>query len=216
MAANQKKVDKLKKQESQATQPDQLMNCAREILLEVGDAKWAKDVFTKAIAATADFINPVDYMRQISEMVLEDLKDPVWANEIMEKCLKNPKLETLEKFDIAYFYSQYGEPDGFHARSISIYKDLLKVSPKNIEPEQFYQAADVIFNDLNDKDLTVKFLEQAAKVSTAAWDLIFIAQRYAELLEDKITAKRFVDLAVKACDDKDEVDSIKEQAKEFM
>ena len=92
----------------------------------------------------------------------------------------------------------------------------MKVSPKNIEPEQFYQAADVIFNDLNDKDLAVKFLEQAAKVSTAAWDLIFIAQRYAELLEDKITAKKFVDLAVKACDDKDEVDSIKEQAKEFM
>ena len=103
MAANQKKVDKLKKQESQATQPDQLMNCAREILLEVGDPKWAKEVFTKAIAATADFINPVDYMRQISQMVLEDLKDPVWANEIMEKCLKSPKLETLEKFDIAYF-----------------------------------------------------------------------------------------------------------------
>ena len=192
------------------------MNCAREIVLEVGDPKWAKEVFAKAITATTDFINPVDYMRQISQMVLEDLKDPVWANEIMEKCLKSPKLETLEKFDIAYFYSQYGEPDGFHARSISIYKDLLKANLKSIEPEQFYQAADVIFNDLNDKDLTVKFLEQAAKVSTAAWDLIFIAQRYAELLEDKITAKRFVDLAVKACDDKDEVDSIKEQAKEFM
>jgi tetratricopeptide (TPR) repeat protein len=209
-------VDKLKKQESQATQPDQLMNCAREIILEVGDAKWAKEVFAKAIAATADFINPVDYMGQISQMVLEDLKDPVWADEIMDRCLKNPKLETVEKFDIAYFYSQSSDPSNFHTKSISIYKDILKANHKNIEPEQFYQAADVIFNDLNDKDLTVKFLEQAAKLSKGAWDLVFIAQRYVELLEDKKTAQKFVDLAIKACEDADEVESIEQQVKEFM
>lgn len=216
MAVNQKKIDKLKKQVSQSTQPDQLMNCAREIVTELGDTKWAKDVFAQAIVATADFFNPVDHMRRISQMVLEDLKDPVWANEIMEKCLKNPKIDTLEKFNIAYFYSQYSDPANFHEKSISIYKDLLKANLKNIEPEQFYQAADVIFNDLNDKDLTIKFLEQAAKMSKAAWDLVFIAQRYAELLGDRKTAKKFVDLAVKACEDKDEVESIKEQAAEFI
>ena len=48
MVTKNKAIDKLKKLESSADQPDKMMNIAHQIMEEVGDKEWSTNVFNSS------------------------------------------------------------------------------------------------------------------------------------------------------------------------
>ena len=214
MVNKNKAIDKLKKLESNATEPDQMMNIAHQIMEEVGDKEWSINVFKKSIELAQDHYDPVDMLRRISQSIIDNLGDYDWANSLISSAFSDKNTNAKGKINCAYFYSCFPDNENFIKNSIKLYTDCLKLS-KELSSEDLYQSASGIFHNLNQKELAVKYLVAAEKCVESPWDYIFIAKEYYGM-DDKKNAKKLSDLGLAKCDDEDEKESLKNEIKDFM
>ena len=214
MVNKNKAIDKLKKLESNATEPDQMMNIAHQIMEEVGDKEWSINVFKKSIELAQDHYDPVDMLRRISQSIIDNLGDYDWANSLISSAFSDKNTNAKGKINCAYFYSCFSDNENFIKNSIKLYTDCLKLC-KELSSEDLYQSASGIFHNLNQKELAVKYLVAAEKCVESPWDYIFIAKEYYGM-DDKKNAKKLSDLGLAKCDDEDEKESLKNEIKDFM
>jgi hypothetical protein len=214
MATKNKAIDKLKKLESNADEPDQMMNIAHQIMDEVGDKEWAINVFKKSIELANDHYDPVDMLRRISQSIIDNLGDFEWADSLISGAFSDKNTDAKGKINCAYFYSRFPDNEEFLKKSFKLYNDCLKLS-KELSSEVLYQNASGIFHTLNQKELAIKYLVSAEKCVESPWDYIFIAKEYYGM-DDKKNAKKLSDLGLAKCDDEDEKESLKNEIKDFM
>ena len=214
MVTKNKAVDKLKKLETNASEPDQMMNIAHQIMEEVGDKDWAINVFKKSIELAHDHYDPVDMLRRISQSIIDNLSDYDWADSLISGAFSDKNTNAKDKINCAYFYSCFPDNEQFIKKSINLYTDCLKLS-KELSSEVLYQNASGIFHTLNQKELAIKYLVSAEKCIESPWDYIFIAKEYYGM-DDKKTAKKLSDLGLTKCEDDDEKESIKNEIKDYM
>ena len=213
MVTKNKAIDKLKKLENNASEPDQMMNIAHQIMEDVGDKDWAINVYKKSIELSQDHYDPVDMLRRISQSIIDNLGDYDWADSLISGAFSDKNTDAKGKITCASFYSCFADNESFIKKSIKIYTDCLKLS-KDLSSEVLYQNASGIFHTLNQKDLAIKYLVSAEKYVESPWDYIFIAKLYYEM-GDKKNAKKLSDLGLSKCD-KDEKESLKNEIKDYM
>ncbi len=214
MVTKNKSIDKLKKLESNASEPDQMMNIAHQIMEEVGDREWAIIVFKKSIDLAHDHYDPVDMLRRISQSIIDNLGDYDWADSLISDALSDKNTNAKDKVTCAYFYSCFADNEFFIKKSIKLYTDFLKIS-KELSSQDLYQNANSIFHTLNQKELAIKYLVSAEKCVESPWDYIFIAKEYYEM-GDKNSAKKLSDLGLAMCEDEDEKVSLKNEINDYM
>jgi hypothetical protein len=95
-----------------------------------------------------------------------------------------------------------------------LFTDLLKLA-KELTSETLYNSARVIFNDLNNKELALKYLIASEVSIESPWDYIFIAKIYHQMGDIK-NAIKFSELGLSTCDDTDEKESLKNEINDFM
>ena len=214
MVTKNKAIDKLKKLENNASEPDQMMNIAHQIMEEVGDKDWAINVYKKSIELSQDHYDPVDMLRRISQSIIDNLNDYDWADSLILGAFSDKNTDAKGKVACAYFYSCFSDNESFIKKSINLYTDCLKHS-KDLSSEDLYQNASSIFHVLNQKELAIKYLVSAEKCVESPWDYIFIAKEY-HAMGDKKSSKRLSDLGLSKCDDDDEKESLEAEIKDFM
>lgn len=214
MVTKNKVIDKLKKLESSADQPDKMMNIAHQIMEEVGDKEWAINVFKKSIELAHDDYDPVDMLRRISHSIVDNLGDYDWADTLISTAFSDKNTDAKGKITCASFYSSFADNESFTKKSIKLYTDCLKLS-KELSSDILYNNASVIFHVLNQKELAIKYLVSAEKCVESPWDYIFIAKEYYGM-DDKKTAKKLSDLGLTKCEDDDEKESLKNEIKDYM
>lgn len=214
MTNNQKKVDKLKKLEDSASQPDQMMNVAQQIVEEIGDKDWAKNVFEKSIELSKNWYDPIDMLRMIAQTIVEQLDDSDWADKLIESALDSKNISAKNKLTCAYFYTCFPDNSQFIDKSKKLYADIIKLS-KDLTSEDLYQSASTIFYSTNDKELAISYLAAAENRAESPWDYIFIAQEYAALNEIE-KAQKIAELGLSKCEDDDEKTSLKDTISGFL
>lgn len=214
MTTNQKKIDKLKKLESSANQPDQMMNVAQQIMEEVGDRDWAKKVFEKSIELSKNWYDPVDMLRIIAQTIVEQLDDFDWADKLIEGSFKSHDIDAKGKLTCAYFYTCFPDNVQFLEKSKKLYDDLINFSG-DLTSEDLYQNASTIINSIKDKDLAIKYLLAAENKAESPWDYVFIAQEYVAL-DDKNKARELSSLGLSKCADDDEKASLRDTIDGFI
>jgi tetratricopeptide (TPR) repeat protein len=214
MVTKNKAIDKLKKLEANADQPDKMMNIAHQIMEEVGDKEWAIIVFKKSIELAHDDYDPVDMLRRISHSIVENIGDYDWADTLISAAFSDKNTDAKGKITCAYFYSCFADNESFTKKSIKLYTDSLKLS-KELSSDVLYNNASVIFHVLNQKELAIKYLVSAEKCIESPWDYIFIAKEYYGM-GDKNNAKKLSDLGLAKCDDEDEKESLVNEIKDYM
>jgi tetratricopeptide (TPR) repeat protein len=214
MVTKNKAIDELKKLETNASEPDQMMNIAHQITEEVGDKDWAINVFKKSIVLAHDYYDPVDMLRRISQSIIDNLGDYEWADSLMSDAYSDKSTDAKGKITCAYFYSCFTDNESFIKKSINFYTDCLKLS-EDLSSEDLYQNASSIFHVLNQKELAIKYLISAEKCAESPWDYIFIAKEYFGM-DDKKSAKKLSDLGLSECEDDDEKESLEAEIKDYM
>ena len=214
MVSKDKAIENLKKLESNATEPDQMMNIAGQIMQLVEDREWAINVFNKSIELAHDYYDPVDMLRRISQSIIHYLGDYDWADSLISGAFSDKSIDAKGKVTCAYFYSCFSDNESFIKKSIKLYTNCLKYS-KDLSSEDLYQTASSIFHDLNEKELAIKYLISAEKYVESSWDYIFIAKEY-HAMGDKKSAKRLSDLGLSKCEDDDEKESLEAEIKNYM
>ena len=163
MVTKDKAIENLKKLESNATEPDQMMNIAGQIMQLVEDREWAINVFNKSIELAHDYYDPVDMLRRISQSIIHYLGDYDWADSLISGAFSDKSIDAKGKVTCAYFYSCFSDNESFIKKSIKLYTNCLKYS-KDLSSEDLYQTASSIFHDLNEKELAIKYLNFCRKI----------------------------------------------------
>lgn len=214
MVNKSKVIEKLKKLEANASEPVQLMNIGTQIIEELDDREWAAQVYRNSIKLSKTCYDPIGARVGIALTIAKQLDDFEWANSLVEEELSDSTLKAKKRLECIWFYTNFPGNDVFIAKANDLYSDFLNLSA-DFTSDDLYQSASVIFNDLNNSDLAIKYLQEAEKRAESPWDFIFIAKEYANMT-DKKNAQRLADIGLSKCDDKDELDSLKSDVDDFM
>jgi hypothetical protein len=205
MASN-KKIDKLKAREVQATDSEELLSLAIDIMREVDDVEWATAVFESALSKA----DKCDIVRRIcGELVSYTGRYDIAIRSIdnaISKHAKDPK----DLLSIISFFASNADQDGFRERALTIYSDIILTGLDVLTCEDIYQEASQILDELDNRDLALTFLDEAEKKAESHWDFIGIAKEYA-FAGDRLNFDRLIKKARENAGDADDLEAVDQE-----